>query len=159
MIGGNLARAIGVFGAVSLIRFRTAIKSPLDAVYLFWTLALGFACGTGNYTVAALIVFFGCFYMALIELTGITKNKHVNCVIKAQYKDEDELTHNENLIKKNFKSFEKVNVLYRANEEDVHIYSGLVALKTDINTICKNIEKEQNIKNIEVVNSEATVFM
>ena len=53
-IGNNLARAFGLVGAMSIIRFRTAIKDPLDIVFVFFSLAIGLAAGVGMFKVAFL---------------------------------------------------------------------------------------------------------
>lgn len=47
IIGSNIARAFSLVGALSIIRFRTAIKSPLDVAFVFLAIAVGMACGTG----------------------------------------------------------------------------------------------------------------
>jgi len=52
IIGSNIARAFSLVGALSIIRFRTAIKSPLDVTFVFLSIAVGMACGTGFYAVA-----------------------------------------------------------------------------------------------------------
>jgi uncharacterized membrane protein YhiD involved in acid resistance len=52
VIGNNVARAFGAFGAFSLIRFRTAIKDAKDMAYIFLVLAVGMAIGTNNYLIA-----------------------------------------------------------------------------------------------------------
>ena len=53
VIGDSLARAFGVFGALSLIRFRTAVKDPRDIAFVFFALAIGMAAGTGRFVTAA----------------------------------------------------------------------------------------------------------
>src|SRR3990172_4993310 len=52
VIGNNLARAFGLVGALSIIRFRTAIKDVIDIVYIFLGLAIGMAAGVGYYKLA-----------------------------------------------------------------------------------------------------------
>ena len=52
VLGNNLTRALGVLGVFTLIRFRTIIKDPKDATYLFFALAIGIAIGTNHYTIA-----------------------------------------------------------------------------------------------------------
>lgn len=52
VIGNNLARAFGLVGAMSIIRFRTAIKETLDIVYIFFGLAIGMAAGVGYHRLA-----------------------------------------------------------------------------------------------------------
>ena len=52
VIGNNLARAFGLVGALSIIRFRTAIKDMQDIVFIFFSLAVGMAAGVGLHPVA-----------------------------------------------------------------------------------------------------------
>lgn len=52
VIGSSLARAFGLAGALSIVRFRTVIKDPKDIAYVFWALVIGLACGTHAYPVA-----------------------------------------------------------------------------------------------------------
>ena len=52
VIGNNLARAFGLVGAMSIVRFRTAVKDAQDLVFIFFSLAVGLASGVGLYTLA-----------------------------------------------------------------------------------------------------------
>lgn len=52
IVGTSLARAFTVFGAFTLIRFRTAIKDTRDIAFVLWILLVGLASGTGNHTIA-----------------------------------------------------------------------------------------------------------
>lgn len=52
IIGSNVARAFSLVGALSIIRFRTAVKEPIDVAYIFLTMAIGMACGTGFFPIA-----------------------------------------------------------------------------------------------------------
>lgn len=53
VIGNNIALSLGMVGALSIVRFRTAIKDVRDTVYIFWTIIAGICCGVGDYIVAA----------------------------------------------------------------------------------------------------------
>ena len=48
----NLVISLGMVGALSIIRFRTAIKDPMDLVFLFWSISIGIICGAGLYDLA-----------------------------------------------------------------------------------------------------------
>lgn len=48
----NLIVSLGMVGALSIVRFRTAVKSPLDLLYLFWSISAGIICGVGLYGLA-----------------------------------------------------------------------------------------------------------
>ena len=52
VIGNNLARAFGLVGAMSIVRFRTAVKDAQDLVFIFFSLAVGLASGVGLYILA-----------------------------------------------------------------------------------------------------------
>ena len=50
----NLVISLGMVGALSIVRFRTAIKDPMDLVFLFWSISIGIICGAGLFEVALL---------------------------------------------------------------------------------------------------------
>ena len=58
IIGSNVARAFSLVGALSIIRFRTAIKDPRDVAFIFMTMAVGMACGTGFILLGAAFTLF-----------------------------------------------------------------------------------------------------
>lgn len=51
-ISSNIALSLGMVGALSIVRFRTAIKDPKDIVFTFWAIAVGIICGAGLYMIA-----------------------------------------------------------------------------------------------------------
>ena len=53
IIGSNLARAFSLVGALSIVRFRNAVKETRDVGFVFLVMAIGMACGTRFYTLAA----------------------------------------------------------------------------------------------------------
>jgi uncharacterized membrane protein YhiD involved in acid resistance len=54
VIGNSIARAFSLVGALSIIRFRTPVKDTRDTSFVFFSLGIGFAAGTGAYAIAAL---------------------------------------------------------------------------------------------------------
>ena len=58
IIGSNIARAFSLVGALSIIRFRNAVKETRDVGFLFMSMAIGMACGTGFYMVAIVFTLF-----------------------------------------------------------------------------------------------------
>ena len=55
-IGSNVALSMGMVGALSIVRFRTAVKDPLDTAYMFWSLTMGILLGAELYTIALVVV-------------------------------------------------------------------------------------------------------
>jgi hypothetical protein len=64
IISGNLILSLGMVGALSIIRFRSAIKDPLDIVYMFWAVAIGISNGIANFKVA----FVSSIFIAIVVL-------------------------------------------------------------------------------------------
>ena len=55
-IGSNVALSMGMVGALSIVRFRTAIKEPLDTCYMFWSITMGILLGAQQYAIALVVV-------------------------------------------------------------------------------------------------------
>ena len=51
-VQSNIVLSLGMVGALSIVRFRTAIKDPMDLVFLFWAISVGIACGAGMLEIA-----------------------------------------------------------------------------------------------------------
>lgn len=66
IISNNIALSLGMVGALSIIRFRTAVKDVRDATYIFWAIAAGIGCGVSQY---ALIVIGSAFLLLFLVLT------------------------------------------------------------------------------------------
>lgn len=60
----NLIVSLGMVGALSIVRFRNAVKNPLDLLYLFWTISAGIICGVGLYLLSILL----CVIMTILIL-------------------------------------------------------------------------------------------
>ena len=66
-ISTNIVISLGMVGALSIVRFRTAVKDPLDLLYLFWAITTGITSGAGMYLLAlvaalVMILLVACFY-------------------------------------------------------------------------------------------------
>ena len=54
VISNNIALSLGMVGALSIVRFRTAIKDPRDTTFIYWCIAVGICCGVSYYLVSAI---------------------------------------------------------------------------------------------------------
>ena len=54
-IQSNIVLSLGMVGALSIVRFRTAIKDPLDLIFLYWALSTGIVCGAGLAVIAIIL--------------------------------------------------------------------------------------------------------
>lgn len=83
-ISANLALSLGMVGALSIVRFRSAIKDPLDVGFLFWAVASGLTAGAGLYWVAL----FGTIFIALFYiLATILKKEKKSYLLILRYNE------------------------------------------------------------------------
>lgn len=85
VIGNNLARAFGLVGAMSIIRFRTAVKETQDIVFIFFSLATGMAAGVGYHMIAIVgTVCIGATLLVLVR-SGVTAPGHKEYLLQLAY--------------------------------------------------------------------------
>ena len=80
VIGNNVALSLGMVGALSIVRFRTAIKDSRDTVYIFWTIIVGICCGVGDFIVAG--IGSGFVFIILLILGAIKNNNRTLVIIR-----------------------------------------------------------------------------
>jgi len=74
-ITSNLTLSLGMVGALSIVRFRTAVKEPIDIAYLFWAIAVGITTGAGFYSLTILgSLFIAVVVVAFIYIRGNNAN-------------------------------------------------------------------------------------
>ena len=54
-IQSSVVVSLGMVGALSIVRFRTAVKDPLDLIFMFWSISVGIICGAGMIGLAAIL--------------------------------------------------------------------------------------------------------
>lgn len=80
-IGNNIALSLGMVGALSIVRFRTAIKDSRDTVYIFWSIIIGICCGVGDYTVAS--VGTSVVFLALLIIGEIKSDSRMLLIVRS----------------------------------------------------------------------------
>jgi anti-anti-sigma factor len=83
LIGGSLARAFGIAGAASIIRFRTPVEDPKDITILFLLMGLGMATGLGGFALAGMGTAFLCVALVFLERVGSRKPRVMTVELKA----------------------------------------------------------------------------
>ena len=78
-VTSNVVLSLGMVGALSIVRFRTAIKEPLDIAFLFWSIAVGIVLAAGMIPLAVI----GSVVIGLILLIFVNKKSHHNPYILA----------------------------------------------------------------------------
>ena len=80
VIGNNIALSLGMVGALSIVRFRTAIKDSRDTVYIFWTIIVGICCGVGDYMVA--LIGSAITFIVLLILGAIKNDNRMLIIVR-----------------------------------------------------------------------------
>lgn len=73
-VTSNVVLSLGMVGALSIVRFRTAIKDPLDIAFLFWSIAVGIVLAAGMIPLAV----FGSIFIGVVFVVFVNKNVHQN---------------------------------------------------------------------------------
>ncbi len=71
-IQSNVVLSLGMVGALSIVRYRTAVKDPMDLLFLFWAVAAGIATGAGMFYIAVLVA-----VIMVVMLLTLARSKHV----------------------------------------------------------------------------------
>lgn len=73
-VTSNVVLSLGMVGALSIVRFRTAIKEPLDIAFLFWSIAVGIVLAAGMIPLALI----GSLFIGVILLVFVNRKPHFN---------------------------------------------------------------------------------
>lgn len=82
LVGNNVARAFSLAGAFSIIRFRSNPGEPKDISYVFFTLAVGLACGTGYIGYAVIVTVILCAVVIVLDVTKFAMPKTKSMQLK-----------------------------------------------------------------------------
>ena len=72
-IQSNIVLSLGMVGALSIVRFRTAIKDPLDLVFLYWAISIGIICGAGLTAIAVILTLIMSVVVVLMQKYPVKK--------------------------------------------------------------------------------------
>ena len=95
VIGNNIARAFGLVGAMSIIRFRTVVKDTRDTAYVFFSLGAGMASGTGNLKIAVVGTMLVGFCIGILHWTrhgAVARDEFLLSFLMLPTDDDDERT-------------------------------------------------------------------
>lgn len=149
-IQSSIVISLGMVGALSIVRFRTAIKDPLDLVYLFWSISIGIICGAGLAQFAVLLSL-----VLTVVLLGLSKMKDVvhpqilvvNAVSSSVEKE---------VISYCREKCKKYRVKSRNTNKGT--YNIVIELSADEeNTIVTDIEKMEKVLSVSLVSHDGEV--
>lgn len=110
-IGDNIARGIGMIGAISILRFRTNVKDPRDMFFIFASLSVGLAAGVHSYAIATIGTI--CFSLALwvLSKTPFTQGPQFDGLLRLNLsKESEEIRNLEVILGNSCKQFALVSI-------------------------------------------------
>jgi len=89
-VGSNVARGLGILGTLTIIRFRTPVRDPRDAIFLFSALGAGIACGAGGYVIAVVGTVFFAGAAALLHVLPFASRREYEAMLRFSVKSGDD---------------------------------------------------------------------
>ena len=152
LISSNIALSLGMIGALSIVRFRTPVKSPLELVMFFALITIGIGVSV-NYKLAAMLTFIIILLISLFTfLQKYYKNKKTN-FINSSY-DEGSIAHTIEVKSKkkveDLESNDNLESYYFNKEENSFNYRLIFSTKSDVDKIKTKLENNDSIQSIDI---------
>jgi len=142
----NFAISLSAIGALSIVRFRTAVKNPSDLMYMFWAIGNGIICGTGVYNVAvisALFITLGILTMRILPKRNISTYL---LSINLSNKDSDEKIYE--ILKNNTKKY----LLDTKNITNSGKVNMVFEIRSDnVDKLLNEIHEQKDVENVSVL--------
>ena len=144
-ISSNLTLSLGMVGALSIIRFRTAIKDPLDTAFMFWAITAGIMSGTGLYLVAIIATLsLGLFFVLSNVIVFKSKTKYL-FVLKYNTKLEKKVS-------------EKLNEIPNYSIKSKSIVKDVVEITFEVALKENDVSILDSFKNIDIISSSVISY-
>ena len=157
IIGSNIARAFSLVGALSIIRFRTAVKDPRDTSYLFASMIAGMGCGTHFYMAAIMMtLFISGLVLALYSIDYGIKGK-LESVLRVTFTSSgnDPQGQIEAHLERSFRSFRMINrILDLGPDEATNVYVVRPSSSTDHSAVEQGLREIEGVVNLSIYQSD-----
>lgn len=137
VIGNNIALSLGMVGALSIVRFRTAIKDPRDTAYIFWSIGVGICCGVSEFMIA--VVGSSVIFLFLLIFGMVKTNERYLLVVRGHRKCDESI---ERIISDQYKGKARLRVKNTSSETVEYIFELSQVMINEAN------KKEESISDI-----------
>jgi len=150
-VQSSVVISLGMVGALSIVRFRTAIKDPMDLVFLFWSIGTGITCGAGRADIAVITSVVIVLGIALFDKIPTKKGSVILVVNSSNTDIEDELVSIVGICCKHYKIKSR------------NITSGqadyIIELRTDNEgSLLKDVNKIEGITSVSLISHDGSAF-
>ena len=137
-VNANLSLSLGMVGALSIVRFRTAVKEPIDTGFMFWGISAGIMAGAGLYLIAIVAsILLGVLYFIGYLFVFKSKSKYL-LVLKYD-------SNNESEVNKLLKSLPKHKLKTKTSAKKVTEVTYEVEVKNEDTKFMNNFLNDENI--------------
>ncbi len=143
----NVVVSLGMVGALSIVRFRTAIKEPKDLLFLFWSITNGIIIGAGIYSIAFVLAIILTIALLVFEKLPGNKIPYLLVATLENLEAEEKIT----------KVLEENKIKYRVKSKNVSSSSTDVIYELSNNKIeelIKDISKDKSIKSLNLITQD-----
>ena len=156
VIGNSLALAFAAFGAMSLIRFRTAIKDARDIAFILLSVTIGFACGTGSYIIALSTTALGLVVVYILWKTNFGSIRKYDYVLSLSIHPE---TFDDEKLRAVFTEFLKydslLNLVARENGKVLDQSFNVRFINSqDIDQFAKRLSQLPGVTDIDIISAK-----
>jgi uncharacterized membrane protein YhiD involved in acid resistance len=159
VIGNNLARAFGLVGAMSIIRFRTAVKETQDIVFIFFGLCVGMAAGIGYYKIAFTgTIFIGIILFVLSKISSVREKQNEYLLQVSFSVDADNDQSYISILNKYCRDHKEINIKY-IEEQNAMEVSYYVKFKSGAksNEFLRELKEIPGMQNINLFFDEEEI--
>lgn len=157
IIGNNLARAFGLVGAMSIIRFRTAVKETHDIVYIFFALTIGMAAGVGLHSLAIIGTIFVGLISYMISILGVNMRNSKSTLLEFQIENGTAETSSDyqKTIAKYTKKMKLINI--KTLDDQLTLVSYYIRFRKDNHNfeLVNQLQKIKGVLNINLFSDES----
>ena len=147
-IGDSLARGLGVFGAMAIIRFRTRIEDPRNVIFLFAALSTGIAIGVFGYTIAFAGTLVFCAAAGLMHFTRF-KSRNQSNLLSFTITDAVPLSQLLEIMDKYCEDSKQINISITRKEEIRHEFFVILHKMEEKNELIKEMSKVEGLINLK----------
>ena len=149
-IQSNIVISLGMVGALSIVRFRTAIKDPMDLVYLFWSISVGIICGAGFAVIAVIASVVLTVGILLADWLPIAKAPQILLVNSNSFENEEAVLE----VVKKYCSLHKVKARNLAQD---HLDMAIEVRVKEEGALVKELMKVENVISASLVAHDGEV--
>lgn len=161
IIGSNVARAFSLVGALSIIRFRTAVKDVRDTAYLFFAIIVGMGAGTGFYLLTVVFTLIACTVMYLLFKLRFAERRVTEEVLKVTLaRDSAAIQAVEAFLGKSFDEFRLINsVRHYDEEQETLVYVVRAKRGFDTRAIAEGLAKIDGVSQSSLYLNDQQVML